>query len=705
MPAHALIAAALLGCLLVSASAGQAQNAFCVSPSGSDANPGTRRKPFARPAKARDAIRAARKAGKLGHRPVTVTLRAGTYPLRETLELTAEDSGTEAAPVLWQAALGEQVRLIGGVPLAREAFAPVTDEAVLSRLDPAARGRVLVADPKAAGVADLGQFPVHFQGAPPVPELFCNDQRMTLARWPSEGWATIAKIIDSGSRPRDGDNSNRPGVFEYSGDRPARWNVTAGVWLHGYWCYDWYDETIQVKSIDPATHRISLAAPALYSVLQGNPSPRRYAALNVLEELDSPGEYYLDRAAGRLYFWPPADAASMHCVLSTLTTPVLALRDASHVTVRGFVVEAALGNGIEVTGGAQDRIEACEVRNTRELGIRVAGGVGHRVEACDIHHTGTGGLVLSGGDRKTLTPAGHEALNDHIYRYSELKLTYANAIILEGVGNRAAHNLIHGAPHQAIGVHGNDHIFEYNVVHHVCLETDDCGAYYKGRNPSCRGNIVRYNLWHHIGSPMGHGNAAVYFDDGDGGDTVFGNVFFRCGEPGRGPFGTVFSHGGHGITAENNVFVECKRAFGSAPWDFARWKDAINGGQDCGWQTLLLKDVDITRPPYTTRYPELVGFMNPQPDQPRISHARRNLLVRCADVSNGNWQCDPADTWVTDTDPGFVDAATGNFALRPDSEAFTRLPGFEPIPFEKIGLYADKLRPYPPQETWAADGT
>jgi hypothetical protein len=80
---------------------------------------------------------------------------------------------------------------------------------------------------------------------------------------------------------------------------------------------------------------------------------------------------------------------------------------------------------------------------------------------------------------------------------------------------------------------------------------------------------------------MGHGNAAVYFDDGDGGDIVFGNVFVRCGEPGRGSFGTVLSHGGHDIRAENNIFVDCKRALGSAPWDDARWRDALKGGHDC----------------------------------------------------------------------------------------------------------------------------
>jgi hypothetical protein len=516
--------------------------------------------------------------------------------------------------------------------------------------------------------------------------LFFNESRMTLARWPNEGWATIARIVEPGSRPRDGDQRGLTGTLEYAGDRPSRWQAAEGVWLQGYWCYDWYDEVIKVSRIDATTRRISLAAPHVYSLMQGNPSPRRYRALNVLEELDQPDEFVIDRGTGRLYLWPPADAKGARVILATLDAPLVALQDASWITLRGFVVESGLDNGIEVTNGDGCEIVDCEMRNLRRLGIRVTGGTRHRVTSCDIHHTGQGGLVLGGGDRKTLTPAGHEALNNHIWRFSEHQLTSAYGLSFEGVGNRAAHNLIHDAPHQAVFVGGNDHVFEFNEVHHVCTETDDCGALYKGRNPSCRGNQIRFNYWHDIGSPMGHGNAAVYFDDGDGGDTVFGNVFVRCGEPGKGSFGTVFSHGGHDNRAENNIFIDCKRALGSAPWDGARWRDALKGGQDCFFPQKLLQEVDITKPPYTTRYPELVGYLDPPAGVPRVNRARLNLLVRCGEVSGGNWRLEPNENWSTNDDPGFVDGSRGDYRLRRDSPVFKHLPGFKPLLFEKMGL-------------------
>jgi hypothetical protein len=538
-----------------------------------------------------------------------------------------------------------------------------------------------------------------------VPELFFNDQRMTLARWPNVGWATVAKIVDSGTTHLSADQPRRPGTFEYSGDRPARWNVEAGIWLLGYWCYDWYEEAIKVKAVDRDKRQITLAQPAVYGIKQGNPSPRRYRALNLLEELDQPGEYYVDRAARRLYFWPPAAMTGARIVLSTLNAPLVSLQDASYVTLRGFILEASLGDGLAVTGGRGNRIEACVVRNTRQVGIRVSGGASHRVEGCDIHDTGTGGLVLEGGDRKTLTPAGHEAVNNHIWRFSQHQLCYASGITLGGVGNRAAHNLLHDAPHMAVGIGGNDHVFEYNVVHDVCSASDDAGALYKGRNPSCRGNVIRYNLWRDIGSPMGHGTAAVYFDDGDGGDTVFGNIFVRCGYPGKGSFGTVFSHGGHDNTAENNIFVECKRALGSAPWGDQRWKETIDGGHGCYWQKLLRQDVDITQPPYTTRYPALVGFMDPQPGQKRVNRAKNNVLVRCGQASSGNWEFKPEETWITDDDPGFVNASQGDYRLRPEAEVFKRLPGFQPIPFDRIGVHQNPLRATWPTNQSAVPGS
>lgn len=649
---------------------------FYVAMNGSDTNSGSRSHPFHSFEQARNEIRRLKSSGSLPADGVSVIVRGGTYFLNKSFVLNEQDSETN--PILWQAAPNEVVRLCGGLLVPSKAFHAVTNETILSRLDAQARRQVVQINLREPGITNLEGYPDEFRGAPDVPELFFNDQRQQVARWPNQGWATIAKIVQRGNS-----TNSTPSIFEYSGDRPARWNVQNGVWLLGYWCYDWYEESIKVKAIDQTNHQITLAALPHYGIWQGNSAPRRWRAENILEELDEPGEYYLDAQSGELYFWPPSNLNRARIVLSTLNAPLIQLTDATNLILRGFTIENGLGDGIDVTDGQSNSIVACEIHNLRQVGIRVSGGIGHRVLNCDVHDTGTGGIILSGGDRKTLTPAGLQAINNRIWNFAQLQLTYAPGIVLSGVGNEAAHNEIYGASHMAVGINGNDHIFEFNYVHNVCTNADDAGALYKGRNPSCRGNIIRYNFWRDIGDPSTSFTSAIYFDDGDGGDMVFGNIFLRCGHVVRNNFGAIFSHGGHGIFAENNLFIDCPRALGSSPWNDQHWKEMLEGND---WQNKLLKEVNITTAPYTNHYPALIGFMDGQPQADRISYPNNNVFVRCRLPNTGNWTNAPGKSLNLTNDPGFVDFAGGNLKLRPDSIVFKRLPDFQPIPFDKIGI-------------------
>jgi hypothetical protein len=656
---------------------------FYVSPKGADTNAGTKRAPFATLERARDAVRDLKQSSGLPAGGVTVWIHKGDYPLTQSFALASSDSGEPDRPIVYRGVPGERVRLLGGRTLPAKSFQPVEEPGVLARLDPRALGKVLCVDLKALGVTNLGTFPDQFSGAALLPELFFNDERMTLARWPNHGWAEFTKVIESGPAPWRKHASDKLGVFEFDNDRLKRWHAAPAVWLSGYWCFDWSCETIRVGEIDVNQHRITLARKHVYGLGSGNPGPRRFYAVNLLEELDEPGEYFIDRSSATLYFWPPSPLRKGRAVLSTLAEPVVSLKDVSHVTLRGFTVMDCMGTGIVVKAGREDEIAACRVRNTGMDGVVVEGGEKHRVVACDIFDTGTAGLRMSGGDRRTLTPCGHEAINNHIHHVSRRQRTGAGHVHIGGVGVRFAHNLLHDGPHQAIWLSGNDHVIEFNEIHHTGMETDDCGAFYMGRNPSERGSILRYNFWHDIGSTRTHGSCAIYFDDGAGGQTVFGNVFYRAA---GGSFGAVFSHGGHDNVANNNIFVECPLALGNAPWNDKLWKEWLTGAL---WQERLLKEVDITRPPYTERYPDLKGFLDYH-GQPRMNYAASNVVVKCRAFTTGNWAT--KDNFITDADPGFVDAKGMNFQLRNDSIVFKKLPGFQRIPFAQIGLIHDELR-------------
>ncbi len=671
--------------------------ALYVAPDGSDANPGTKARPFATLERARDALRAAGQPG-----GATVWVKGGTYTCLKGLVLEAQDSGTEGSPVVYRSWGDGPVRLQGGREIPAPAFQPVAGEA-LNRIPQEARGKVLAADLKTLGITGFGALPAKYRGAIPSPEVFFQDRPMTLARWPNEGWATIHNVIDRGGQYSthtmpDGKPDN--GTFEYADPRPARWNVAKGVWLHGYWCHDWADEVLRVRSIDTEKKQISLAAAHGYGIGAShgwNKVPRRYYALNLLEELDAPGEWYLDAEAGTLYFWPPAGLASARVVISLLNDPILTLKEASHVTLRGLTFECCQGDAVQISGGAGNLVAACVIRNTGKAAVGVSG-TNNGVKGCDITLTGAGGISLNGGDRAKITPAGNYADNNHVHHYARRARTYAPAIGLGGVGNRATHNLIHDCPHSGILYGGNEHLIEFNDIFNTCLETGDAGALYTGRDWSSQGNAIRHNFIHHNGG-VGGWSMGVYLDDCDSGDTIIGNVFYRVAR-------AAFIGGGRNNVVDNNVFVDCKPAVHVDDRGTSRiqW----NAGLKESWDLeAKLKALNYQSPPWSEKYPHLVNILQDQPALPLHNRVTRNVAV------GGTWLAARGKTQellamegnvVTDEDPGFANPAKLDFRLRKDSRVWKESPKFEAIPVEKIGLYRDALRASWPVAVPALEG-
>ncbi len=657
---------------------------FYVSTEGNDAwsgkRPGPNRDrtdgPFATLEHARDSIRVLRQAGPLPAGRITVWLRGGTYPLSTTFALTAQDSGTAEAPIVYRAYRDEDVRLIGGRQIEPSWFEPVSDPAILERIDPAAQGQVLQANLKAHGITGYDQFFATMEDDPvPGLELFFQDQPMMLAGWPNEGWARIKDVSDSGSAPRFGEKPDRPGKFILSDERLGRWSQAKDMWLHGSFYWDWYDEYVRVESIDRKRQEISLATPVWYSVRAGG----RYYVLNLLEELDTPGEYYLDCDTSILYFWPPDSLENGPIIVSLLKEPLVTMEDVSYVTLRGLTLEASRRDGIVISGGSHNLVAGCTLRNIGHVAVDIASGTAHGVTGCDIYETGAGGIVLAGGDRLTLTPAGNYATNNDIHHYSRWVRTMRPGVLLSGVGNRVAHNLIHDAPHSAIMIDvsklGNDNVIEYNEIHHVCTDTDDAGAFYIGRDYSARGNCLRYNFFHHIGPG---GVCAIYLDDCASGITIFGNIFYQTTNG-------VWLGGGRDVAIENNIFVNSLGVnFGSR-------------GMMC-YDILKSRaeDVHYREPPYSERYPRLAELSDYFTKEAYIP-PEGNSIVR--NIAHDGQLLHVAGTTterpifrhnLTDTDPHFVDREKMSFQLKDDSPAWEL--GFQRIPMERIGLYRNRYR-------------
>jgi hypothetical protein len=664
----------ILACLFTALAEAAPMTELFVSTQGLDTNPGTQAKPFATLERAQVAARLAQAKG-----PVTVWLRGGIFRRDKSFALTAEDSGTT-----YRAFGSERVSLMGGVALSAETFQPVTDPAVLERLDPAAKPHILVSDLTKQGVTDFGgAWPNTFRGYNGWHELFFEGRRMQIARWPNEGFARMGKVLDKGSVPRVGEKPDRPGRFQYQGDRPERWLKAPEVYLDGYWCFKWYNEVIKVAQIDPADKSITFTVPHIYGV--GGYSGGEYFALNLLEELDSPGEYYLDRARGLLYFWPPADLKGKAIGLSVMQDPLVTMTDVSNVTLRGLIFEVSRGAALTMSGGENNLLAACTIRNLANDAVRIAGGKHNGVTACEFSHLGGGGISLSGGDRATLTPCGNFATNNHIHHFGELYRTHHDAINLNGCGCQATHNLIHDAPHHAMDFGGNDHLVEFNEVYRVCLETDDAGAIYTGRNWTVQGNIIRHNFWHDIGGGPAVGNQAIYLDDCAAGTTCTGNVICRVGR-------AFLLGGGRDNMIKNNVIVDCR-----IPIHIDNRGVGIAKRKDENWGTLTREfaTLPITGELWARRYPHLPTYLTDQPGYPKYNEVTGNLIVACGKMNLAKEAQELStirDNLETNEDPGFVNAALLDFTLKPDAAVFKALPDFKPIPFAQIGPKLDEYR-------------
>ncbi len=705
----------LSGCLRVTACEAGALE-FYVSPQGMDSWTGTLDRPFKSPERARDAVREWKTQFGVPPDTVTVWIRGGVYETRSAFFLDSRDAGVPGAPVVYRSYPGESVVFSGGREIPPGAFKKVIEPAILERIVPEIRDEIREADLFRAGIHELGELKMQGLGSgqswrPQAMELFYNGKLMRLARWPNEGYVRYGKVTEPGSAPRYrgatvapggrpidpndprwqkllNDTWDRSGRFLYIGDRPERWLSAEEPWLFGYWNYRWASETIRIDTIDVINKEITLAAPHHYGLRDSG----EIYAFNMLEEIDEPGEYYINRETGKLYFLPPSPVEKGEAVVSVLDRPFIVLDGTAHIIIRDITFEICRASAIIMAGGSDNCIAGCTVRNVGGNGIVIGDtsyeadpGTHNGVAACELSSIRRTGIVIHGGDRKKLAPGKNYAVNNHLHDGADISVS--------GCGNRVAHNLFHGNTHSAIHYSGNDQLIEFNEIHHCLTDADDMGVIYTGRNPSCQGNIVRYNFIHHNEGPQGHGTGlnGIYLDDGTTGQLVFGNVIYKTGRPGRGGMGGTFVHGGKENIFANNIFIECEIALGfSYLWGEERWREFLKTGYitQC-----LYEDVNIAGPPHSTKYPRL-GRLIENPDR---NFAWNNVMYKCARVTSreGNYL---RDNYVTETDPGFADTDAMDFTLRDDSVVFREIPEFKAIPFRAIGLYIDEYRKQLPSE-------
>ncbi|MBF0593351.1 MAG: right-handed parallel beta-helix repeat-containing protein [Candidatus Omnitrophica bacterium] len=686
---------------------------YYIAPNGSDSNNGSLQSPFATLEKARDTIRVFKQGQSLPGGGVTVWMRGGTYSLSQSFTLSALDSGTPNAPIVYRSYPDEKVVLSGG----RELGTPLTivEPAILQRLPAASRGKVVMFDVASMLKDNGGDLLKRGLGAsgihPWMVELHYNHQKLELAHWPNAGWAYNVNPV-----PGDGHYGPQDNWFSYNEDNPSHWALTEGVYVHGMFSALWSDHYHKISSIDPSVKKIVTDAPDSNS--DGyTTSMAPYRALNVLEDLDLPGEWVFDAANRKIFVYPPETYPQQPLVLSVLAGSLIKMDSVDDVTIRGLSFEYARGSGIEAKNCHRLLIAGDIFHNLGNLGVVIGklaspsqfadnitfdfqGGESNGVVGCEIHDVGEGGIYLAGGDRTTLTPARHYAVNNHVYNSDRNVHMSRGGIYVVGVGSRVANCVVHDVYHQGIQFYGNDHIIELNKVYNTNLESQDSGSIYGYQiDWKNRGVVIRYNEI--LAQPA---QAGVYLDGGTSGTSVYGNIIYFNG-------GSIQVGGGRDNVFENNLIITANKE----RFDIGGWIISA-GAASVSMLTKRLQAVAYTSTPYN-KYSGLSTTLTDDPALPKGTVFERNIFLMTTDplFSSFDFKNNQALEWpcVTEQDsfrfasydPGFIDPnaiRSMHFELKDTS--LPVMSGFQQIPQDLIGAHQDeygvvdpdKIPAYPP---------
>ncbi len=572
---------------------------------------------------------------------VTVEIAAGSY-YTHGLVFDKRDSG-----VRYHAAEGTV--LTGGIDV-RYCDTEIPDESIKKRLSADAAEKVRVIDLKKYNVNrgmyenlyPIGAYNTasKYDNAPTGDniEVFESDKRMTLARYPNKGYLKIDQVKDVGDvaefppqnywKNWNERYNHRGGTYIIDRDtneRMKKWENPDTAWIFGYLYWDWADSSSPLDVVDTDNRAVSPRYVSRYGCRSG----ALYYLYNVLEELDEPGEWYLERKEGLLYVYPQSEDSCFSVSLNE--KPLIAFDGADNMTVSGMTLVCTRSNAVEgnCNGVILDKLT---IRNVGGNAI-VLNGNGNSVRFCDISHTGKGGIILNGGDRETLTHGNNTAYANYIHDFSEVYQTYQAGVTLNGVGNLCSHNEIANSPHMAIGYHGNEHTIEYNYIHDVVYHSSDAGAIYAGYDWAGHGTVIRYNLLRNIGSneftPDG-----IYWDDGLSGQTAYGNILINVKK-----YAFLIGGGRENAVYDNIIIGEsiqpimyddrCRDGFVNGGW----FRQAVDKHDSKAW--INLGKVPYKSKVWSEKYPKLscvtTSFENPDdpnfPINPAYSVVKNNVII------------------------------------------------------------------------------
>lgn len=698
-----------------------------VSAVGDDSGDGSEEEPLRTLEKAIDVANEMREdSDKL----IEILLREGTYSVTNTIKIINSQKDDPLLKI--SAYQDEKVTINAGVDIPLSAMSIADSDFTNAIIDKPNAGSVLQYNLKDAQIEDFGEISLRghliSDEKEAQAELSLNGEVQKLAGWPNGEYTGLIKPTDSneyGKRTKSGIANGCS--FQVNYDRPSQWSKPEQAWLSGTIGPNYEFDYYPVSRFDSEEKRVYLSRGALEKYY----TEPYYRFENVPEELDEPGEYYIDRQSGMLYFYPPEDAPKDSVLTITMSTPTLDVSEKAPNSMfriensKNIVFENLIfkgGRGSAITGKNNSNIQFinCEINSFGENGIRFDASTDIKISDCKIHDVGQDGILfVSCGNYKTLSPSNIVVSNNDIYNFARLERSYKTGIDFgyRCVGATAANNHIHNGPHAGMIFYGVNNDIYGNEFDNLVTEFSDMDALYCNNSnyPWERGNKIHNNYFHDIGKSSMNGRhqinvRAIRTDNRGCGLNIYENLFYNIGDGGNG-------NGNNGIgaiTAEgtrnrifNNLFVDCNEAyFNTLQYKEIETADdgtlypdtiinssgvevanTINGAKVAD----LKKQMENYLPVYGKQFPELYNYFYEHPNMSKTNEFKNNMIINIAiPLSNFNGTQNEegfrgsqmltaaSGNYVSTSDPGFVSYDNGNLELSSSATLLVEgLPKFE----------------------------
>lgn len=698
-----------------------------VSTVGDDSGDGSEEEPLRTLEKAIDVANEMREdSDKL----IEILLREGTYSVTNTIKIINSQKDDSLLKI--SAYQDEKVTINAGVDIPLSAMSIADSDFTNAIIDKPNAGSVLQYNLKDAQIEDLGEISLRghliSDEKEAQAELSLNGEVQKLAGWPNGEYTGLIKPTDSneyGKRTKSGIANGCS--FQVNYDRPSQWSKPEQAWLSGTIGPNYEFDYYPVSRFDSEEKRVYLSRGALEKYY----TEPYYRFENVPEELDEPGEYYIDRQSGMLYFYPPEDAPKDSVLTITMSTPTLdvsgkapnsmfRIENSKNIVFENLIFKGGRGSAITGKNNSNIQFINCEINSFGENGIRFDTSTDIKISDCKIHDVGQDGILfVSCGNYKTLSPSNIVVSNNDIYNFARLERSYKTGIDFgyRCVGATAANNHIHNGPHAGMIFYGVNNDIYGNEFDNLVTEFSDMDALYCNNSnyPWERGNKIHNNYFHDIGKSSMNGRhqinvRAIRTDNRGCGLNIYENLFYNIGDGGNG-------NGNNGIgaiTAEgtqnkifNNLFVDCNEAyFNTLQYKEIETADdgtlypdtiinssgvevanTINGAKVAD----LKKQMENYLPVYGKQFPELYKYFYEHPNMSKTNEFKNNMIINIAiPLSNFNGTQNEegfrgsqmltaaSGNYVSTSDPGFVSYDNGNLELSSSATLLVEgLPKFE----------------------------